>query len=381
MKKLLYITHLSGKRLNRFWMSSIKAAQELGYEFHLACNMEEAEHPIWDRECEKNGVITHQIYFNRNPLNPGNIQAAKQLTKLLKSEEFDIVHCNTPVGGLIGRICAAKAGVPKVVYQAHGFHFWKGAPLRNWLLYYPVERWLAHKTDVLITINKEDYERAQRFKAKKVVFVPGVGIDMGLFCGCSDGNVQLRKELSIPNDATVLLSVGELIKRKNHRVVIEALPALENVWYVICGQGPLQDEYMELADKLGVGDRVVLAGYRTDVKDFYDMADIFVLPSYQEGLSVALMEAMAMGFPVVSTDCPCGGPKMIIENEINGVLVPVGNTELMASSICRFIEDADFRENCANEAFNVRERFCVENILNQWEDVFSKYVNNIQTVN
>lgn len=110
MKKLLYITHLSGKRLNRFWMSSIKAAQELGYEFHLACNMEEAEHPIWDRECEKNGVITHQIYFNRNPLNPGNIQAAKQLTKLLKSEEFDIVHCNTPVGGLIGRICAAKAG-------------------------------------------------------------------------------------------------------------------------------------------------------------------------------------------------------------------------------------------------------------------------------
>jgi glycosyltransferase EpsD len=155
---------------------------------------------------------------------------------------------------------------------------------------------------VLITINQEDYERAQRFRAKKVVFVPGVGIDMGLFCGCSDGNVQLRKELSIPNDATVLLSVGELIKRKNHRVVIEALPALENVWYVICGQGPLQDEDMELADKLGVGDRVVLAGYRTDVKDFYDMADIFVLPSYQEGLSVALMEAMASGLPCVVSD-------------------------------------------------------------------------------
>ena len=302
MKKLLYITHLSGRRLNRFWISSIRAAQELGYEFHLACNMEEAEHPYWDKECEENGVFTHQVYFNRNPLNPGNIQAAKQLTKLLKSEEFDIVHCNTPVGGLIGRICAAKTGVPKVVYQAHGFHFWKGAALRNWLLYYPVERWLAHKTDVLITINKEDYERAQRFKAKKVVFVPGVGIDMGLFCGCSDGNVQLREELSIPNDATVLLSVGELIKRKNHRVVIEALPALENVWYVICGQGPLQDEYMELADKLGVGDRVVLAGYRTDVKDFYDMADIFVLPSYQEGLSVALMEAMASGLPCVVSD-------------------------------------------------------------------------------
>ena len=313
MKKLLYITHLSGKRLNRFWMSSIKAAQELGYEFHLACNMEEAEHPCWDKECEENGVITHQIDFDRNPLNPGNIGAARQLTELLKSEGFNIVHCNTPVGGLIGRICAKKAKVPKVVYQAHGFHFWRGAPLRNWLVYYPVERWLAHKTDVLITINKEDYERAQGFKAKKVVYVPGVGIDTDMFCGSHEKKDELRKELGIPTDAMVLLSVGELIKRKNHRVVIEAVQTLGNVWYVICGQGPLLEEYTELAGELGISDRVILVGYRTDVEDFYGLADVFILPSYQEGLSVALMEAMASGLPCVVSDIR--GNSDLIEDE------------------------------------------------------------------
>lgn len=302
MKKLLYITHLSGRRLNRFWISSIRAAQELGYEFHLACNMEEAEHPYWDKECEENGVFSHQIDFNRNPINPGNVRAAKQLTELLKREGFEVVHCNTPVGGLIGRICAKKARIPKVIYQAHGFHFWKGAPLRNWLLYYPIERWLAHKTDVLITINKEDYARAQRFKSKKAVYIPGVGIDTRLFCRSSEKNEKLKRELGIPAESIVLLSVGELIKRKNHRLVIKAVQAMENVWYVICGQGPLLDEYTDLAKKLGISDRVILTGYRTDVKDFYNMADVFVLPSYQEGLSVALMEAMASALPCVVSD-------------------------------------------------------------------------------
>ena len=302
MKKLLYITHLSGKRLNRFWISSIKAAQELGYEFHLACNMEEAEHPIWDRECEEKQVKTHQIDFDRNPLSSQNVSAARQMAVLLKNEGFDIVHCNTPVGGLIGRICAARVKGTIVIYQAHGFHFWKGAPLRNWLVYYPVERWLAHKTDVLITINKEDYNRAKSFKAKKVVYIPGVGIDTDMFCGRTYENKLLRKELGIPTDAMVLLSVGELIKRKNQRIVIEALPDLNNIWYVICGKGPLLDEYREMSEELGISNRVVLAGYRTNVKDFYDMADMFVLPSFQEGLSVALMEAMASGLPCIVSD-------------------------------------------------------------------------------
>ena len=312
MKKILYITHLSGKRVNRFWISAIYAAQALGYEFHLACNMTGAEHPAWEEGCKKYGIITHQIDFNRNPLSPQNIKAQKQLTKLLK-EGFDVVHCNTPVGGLVGRISAKKAKIPKIIYQAHGFHFWKGAPLHNWLLYYPVERLMAHKTDVLITINQEDYERAKKFRAKRVVYVSGVGIDTDLFSGHNNRVDALRNELGIPKDAFVILSVGELITRKNHQTVIEALKDINDVWYVICGLGPLHDELVELTKSLGMNDRVILTGYRTDVMDFYSMADLFVFPSYQEGLPVALLEAMSSGLPCVVSEIR--GNTDLIKNE------------------------------------------------------------------
>lgn len=114
---------------------------------------------------------------------------------------------------------------------------------------------------------------------------------------------QIRKELGIPLDAKVVLSVGEVNKNKNHKVGIEALAKLidQNIYYVICGRGPLMEAHKELAKKLGVGDRVILTGYRTDVVDFYKMADIFLFPSFREGLPVAVMEAMASELPIVVT--------------------------------------------------------------------------------
>lgn len=114
---------------------------------------------------------------------------------------------------------------------------------------------------------------------------------------------RIRKELGIPLNAKVILSVGEVNKNKNHKVGIEALAKLrdKNTYYVICGRGPLMENYKELAQSLGVGDRVVLTGYRTDVADFYKMADVFLFPSFREGLPVAVMEAMASGLPVIAT--------------------------------------------------------------------------------
>jgi len=349
MRKFLYITHLSGKRVNRFWISSIEAAHQLGYEFHLACNMDEADHPDWEEECNAYNIITHQIDFNRNPLHPVNIHAAKQLRQLLNQESYDIVHCNTPVGGLIGRICGRRAGVPKVIYQAHGFHFWKGAPLINWLIYYPIERCLAHLTDVLITINKEDFERAKKFKANRIVYIPGVGIDMATFCKNKEKGERLRRELGIPTSAPILLSVGELIKRKNHRVVIETISAVDNAWYIICGNGPLMDEYKELAKKKGISDRIIFAGYRTDIQRFYDMADVFVIPSYQEGLPVSLMEAMASGLVCVVSDIR-------------------GNIDLISNNDYRFKPDDRKRlANIINRVLNDKEIMLIEGNRNQKE--------------
>lgn len=161
--KMLYIKHRSGKRMNNFALSAILAAKELGIDFTIANNMSMAEPGHFEQVCEQYGIKMVHIDFDRNPLSLNNIKAGKQLLALMEQEKYDIVHCNTPSGGMVGRLCAAKAKIPKVIYMAHGFHFWKGAPLKNWLCYYPVERFLAHFTDRLITINQEDFARAQKF--------------------------------------------------------------------------------------------------------------------------------------------------------------------------------------------------------------------------
>lgn len=306
MKKLLYITHLSGKRVNRIWLSSLTAAKELGFEVHLACNMDEAEHPGWDNDCQELEIHTHQIDFIRNPFNLKNKKAVKQLSELMKSINFEVVHCNTPVGGIIGRICAAKEKIPHIIYQAHGFHFWKGAPLKNWLLYYTAEKWMSRYTDTLVTITKDDYELAKKMKAKRVAYIHGIGIDFDLFSSRreEERNFSLREQLGIPKDSTVLLSVGELNSNKNHQMVFEALKIMNrnDIHYVICGEGELRKKYDQYLKKNKLSENIHLVGFQYHVEDYYRMADLFVFPSYREGIPTAIMEAIAIGVDVIASD-------------------------------------------------------------------------------
>ncbi len=317
MKKYLYITNLSGKRINRIWLSAILAAKELGYEVHLACNMAEAEHPGWDQDCQNWGICPHNIDFIRNPFDLKNRKAKKQLIELMKKEEFDIIHCNTPIGGLLGRICAKKCRIQTVIYQAHGFHFWKGAPVFNWLVYYPVEKWLSKYTDILITITKDDYSLAQHMHAKRVAYVHGIGINLALFARRrkDDRNYALREKIGIPKDAKVLLSVGELNKNKNHYAVFEALDRLHrnDIHYVVCGEGELREKHEFYLEMHGMSDRVHLVGFKHNVHEFYRMADLFVFPSLREGIPGAIMEAIATGVPVIASDIR--GIKDIISDE------------------------------------------------------------------
>ena len=136
--KMLYIKHRSGKIMNNFAMSAILAAKELGIDFTIANNMSMADKENFARVCEQYDIKMVHIDFDRNPLGKSNLLARKQLLALMEKENYDIVHCNTPSGGVVGRLCAAQEKIPKVIYMAHGFHFWKGAPLKNWLFYYPV---------------------------------------------------------------------------------------------------------------------------------------------------------------------------------------------------------------------------------------------------
>ncbi|MBQ3762481.1 MAG: glycosyltransferase family 4 protein [Clostridia bacterium] len=303
--KILYITSLSGRRINGFMRSAIIAAKQLGYEFVMACNTEGMDKDGYVADCEEYGITVKHIDFQRNPLDRRNLVAYKQLNALMCEDNYDVVHCNTPIGGLLGRLSAKKAGIKNVIYQAHGFHFYQGAPIPNWAMYYPVERWMAKYTDTLVTITKEDYERAQRWKTCHVEYVHGVGINLNTFSQreSDERNNTLREQLGISKNAYVLLSVGELNENKNHMSVIKAVEGLPlNIVYVICGEGELRNEYEQFIQKKSLTNRIILAGFCQNVEDYYRMADLFVFPSHREGIPGSIMEAMATGVPVVASN-------------------------------------------------------------------------------
>ena len=318
--KVLIVAHFS-RFLVQFEMNNVKLLQQMGYEVHYATNYEKEDICVDAPEkIREAGVILHQIDFVRSPYQyRENYRAYQQLCKLLEKERFDLVHCHTPMGAALARLAAKpyrKQGT-KVIYTAHGFHFYKGAPLKYWLLFYPVERFLANYTDVLITINEEDYERAKRFcrhKKTRVEHIPGVGVDTAYFSGkeLSSGvreNIRrtMREKLNVTEKEVVFLSVGELIPRKNHRLVLQALAELEReesrpFCYFICGQGVLKEELQQQIEEDRLSEKVTLLGYREDIRELLYAADVFVFPSLQEGMPVALMEAVAAGLPVIASD-------------------------------------------------------------------------------
>ena len=321
--------------IGQFNMGNIRLLQEMGYEAHVACNFKEGntcdESSI--RELRKNlkgmQVSCFHVDFSRNIKDVRkHLKAYRQVVYLLRKNGYQFIHCHSPIGGVIGRLAAHKAHT-KVIYTAHGFHFYKGAPVKNWIMYFPIEWMCSFWTDLLITINKEDYAFAQKhLHSKKTEYVPGVGIDLERFSVSHIDKQQYyikREELGIPCDSKIILSVGELNKNKNHEIVIRALAKLKdkNIHYVIAGTGELKNYLHEIAEQLTVCDRVHLVGFRNDIDILYKLADLYVHPSLREGLSVALMEAIASKKPVICSGIrgnmdliePCGqfAPKRIFE--------------------------------------------------------------------
>lgn len=296
-KKVLFVATVVKTHINVFHLPYLKMLKEMGYKTYVAAKNDFVNEPCVIPYCD-NYI---DIPFERNPLNKNNISAYRMLKKVIDKENFDIIHCHTPVGGALTRIAARKYRKKgtKVIYTAHGFHFYKGAPLKNWLMYYPAERFCSYFTDALITINKEDYALAQRkMKAQKIYYIPGVGIDLNKFSAFNACKQQKRDELFIPSNMVWILSVGELIKRKNHETLIRAVAEIDNVYLTIAGRGELQTYLQNLIDELNISDRVKLLGFRSDVSELCSAADVFVFPSFHEGLPVALMEAMACGLPI-----------------------------------------------------------------------------------
>ena len=307
MNRVLVLASVASM-IDQFNMPNIMLLKKMGYEVDVACNFEEgntcSDEKIRELKdsLKEIGVEFYQIDFSRKITNiRKNVRAFLQVNNILKKNSYVFIHCHSPIGGLVGRI-AGKLNRTKVIYTAHGFHFCKGSPLKNWLIYYPVEWICSWMTDTLLVINREDYQIAKKkFHAKETIYIPGVGIDIDKINSVQINREEKRKELGLKTDDIVLLSVGELNQNKNHEIVIRALKELNNshIKYVVCGQGLLKKYLEKLARELGVQNQLFLIGFRTDVIEIYKCADIFVFPSKREGLSVALMEAMACGLPCV----------------------------------------------------------------------------------
>lgn len=325
-KKVLMLASVASM-IDQFNLPNIRLMQELGYEVHVACNFKQGNTcnagrlcRLW-KELENRSVRCHQWDCPRELLDVRKCRKAfGQLLRLTREHRFAWMHCHSPIGAALARIVAHTQGIP-VIYTAHGFHFYQGAPWFYWLVYYPAEKLLSYWTDVLITVNREDFQLARRrLHARRVYRIPGVGIDIRHYAQyqpCMTREEFCRK-YRLPLDAKILLSVGELSRRKNHQLVVSMLPWLEKpVCYMVCGQGACYGRLASLARETGVSDRVSFPGYVEDLREIYWHADIFVFPSLQEGLPVALLEAMASGLPCFVSDIR-------------------GNRELVRMKSCRF---------------------------------------------
>lgn len=369
MKKVLFVATVVKLHIMVFHIPYLEWFKKKGYEVHVAAkndydNKEECIIPFCDK--------FHDLPFERSPLKKSNLHVYRDLKNIIDSNEYEIIHCHTPTGGAIGRLAARstrKKGA-KVVYTAHGFHFFKGAPLVNWLAYYPVERWLARYTDVLITINKEDYEIAKKFKVNRIEYVPGVGIDTDKFKNIEVNRTEKRESLGVNEDDFMIISVGELNKNKNHQVIIRAISRLKNqeIKYVLCGQGPLENELRELAKELDVENQVKFLGFRRDVAELMNIADLFAFPSYREGLSLSLMEAMASGLPVLCSNIR--GNTDLIEDGKGGFLVESTDIESIAKYISEMISDSGLRNECGRFNVNRIKNYSINNVLSKMKEIY-----------
>ncbi len=327
MKKALIIASVASM-IQQFNMGNICILRELGYEVDVAANFKTGNTCSDDQidrlkqELKKLKVGWYQIDFDRNVMNiRADWIAYRQAMKLIRKKKYDLLHCHSPIGGVIGRLAGFRCSI-YTIYTAHGFHFYEGAPVKNWLLYYPIEKFLSRYTDRLIVINQEDYRLAQKkFHMKKLSYIPGIGVDINRKLLDDAGKAMLRARLGIPQEAFLIVNVAEFTPNKNQVTVLRAVRQMrnDNIFFLMCGIGEKKRQLEQYVSEQNLGRQVKFAGYCSNIRDILQISDCFVLSSLREGLSVALMEAMAEGRPVVCTGIR--GNKDLVENGAGGYLV------------------------------------------------------------
>ena len=349
-------------------------------ELHIACNFDYMEDTdvkrtlLYIDKLQKEGVILHNIRFARSPFSRQNVKCFKQLKYLIDSNKFKLIHVHTPTVSILTRLAAIRARKKGsvVIYTCHGFHFHNASPQKKWILYYPVERFLSRFCDYLVTINQEDYKRAQTFHAHKVRYIPGVGVDVSHIKNTKIDKGLYKESLGIPKDAFLILSIGEMIERKNHEVIIRALAKLQNnnIFYAICGKGPLKEYLENLSKSLGIGQQVKLLGFRKDIPELCHTADISAFPSKIEGLGLAGIEVMAAGVPLVSSNVH--GILDYVINGKTGYACSPSDVEGFAQAIKTLYENTKLRLSMKQACLEAVEPFEIKNALRAMWDIYDE---------
>lgn len=370
MKKILYVATVA-EHFYYFHLPCFKFFKEQGWQVDVAC--------YGDRElpyCDKKYIIP----IRRSPADRENIKAYKELKSIIKNGGYDIVHCHTPMGGILARLAAGsvrKKGT-KVIYTAHGFHFYKGAPTLNWLIYFPIELVMSRLTDCLITINNEDFNFAKKYlKAKKTVKVNGVGYNSDLYYKIStEDKRKLREKNGYADDEIILIYVAEMNANKNQGMLIRTMTELtkmiKNIRLLIVGADNYDGKYVKLAKELGVSEYIDFLGHRNDACDLVHLSDIAVGSSLREGLPVNVMEAMACGLPVVLSDNR--GHRELCHDGYNGYIVAPNDDREMARRIEELVEDKNLYNLFSDNAVRSVKPFSKENVLQEIEAVYNEFI-------
>ncbi len=341
MKTLLIATVQS--HICQFHRPLAAVLHEHGCEVHVAAR---------NNLAEKNGLkldFVERVFdvpFQRSPFSPKNIKAYRELKRIIDEGDYDVVHCNTPVGGVLGRLAARKARKrgTKVFYTAHGFHFYKGAPKKNWLIWYPVEKFMCRYTDKLITINEEDFHLAQSKFPVETCRIHGVGVSTERYHPHSVEDMEmLRIKENLSANDFVVLCTGELNANKDQRTLINAAMLCKNripeLKVLLAGNGPLEGDLRNQIANNHAEEFIRLLGYRKDLENVVPTADVIVSCSHREGLGLNLIEGMLCGKPVVAAENR--GHKELVEDGTTGYLFPVGDSYALSERLIALNENGD----------------------------------------
>lgn len=373
VKKVLFVASID-KHILKFHVPSIKILSDQGFEVDVACNGK-IEIPYVRNY--------HQIEFVRSPFSIFNLYALFRLTKVLKNNDYFLIHCHTAVASVIARIACVllcKRRILKLIYTAHGFHFFKGSPIHYWLIYYPIERILSFCTDCLITINMEDYLLAKKkFFCKKVRRISGMGVDSFLFKEMKySEKISIRKMIGVPDNSFVLIYAAEFISRKNHKFLLEIALLLKgyipDLHIILPGRGVLWAKLNESIIANGMCDFIHMVGYRSDIHKIIGCADIAISSSNQEGLGLHLVEAKMCGLPVVATDVR--GHREVVQHNIDGFLYLKGDYRTFVRFILQLYHDSDLRKCFSEKAKINSKKFDLGVSISEMRHIYSEILEN-----